>query len=404
MQKITLLGSSGSIGQSTLCVLRKHPEKFRLFAIAANSNVASILEQCREFTPEYAVLHEESAAEVARAALQQAGIATQVLSGEQGLCDIASAKGVDTVIAAIVGAAGLPSTLSAIEAGKKVLLANKEALVMSGALFDAAARQSGARILPVDSEHNAIFQCLPEGQSLAEAGVSKIILTASGGPFRTRPIDTLAAASPEEACAHPNWDMGKKISVDSATMMNKGLEFIEACCLFDARPEQIDVLIHPQSIVHSMVAYRDGSVIAQLGQPDMRTPLAYCLGWPERIDSGVQPLDFTQLAKLEFSAPDYQRFPCLGLAMQAVKQGGDAPTALNAANEIAVEAFLGGEIPFTAIALLIEKVMDSWEISEPKSLQAVIDADLKARDMAIAVRRQLLKDKKTTNYSTQRVS
>ncbi len=383
MQRVSVLGSTGSIGQSTLDVLARHPKKYRVHALAARQSVDLLFEQCLAFRPVWAAVVDPIAAGKLEVKLQAADSNTQVLQGLAGLKQIAADDDVDTVVAAIVGAAGLEPTLSAVEAGKKVLLANKEALVMSGQLFTDAAKASGACILPVDSEHNAIFQCLPGEQSdLAVAGVSKILLTGSGGPFRTRAPESLHEVSPEEACAHPNWDMGKKISVDSATMMNKGLEFIEACWLFNANPEQIEILLHPQSIVHSMVQYNDGSVLAQLGQPDMRTPIAHCLAWPQRIFSGVEPLDFTQLGHLEFSAPDFTRFPCLRLAIEAARAGGDCPTALNAANEVAVEHFLQGGIRFTDIARVIEKVMTNWTRSEPKSLQAVLKADSEARKAA----------------------
>ena len=383
MQRISLLGSTGSIGVNTLNVVERHPDKYQIFALAANESVDLILQQCRKFKPVYAVLKNSSAAQRLAETLQSENLNITVLSGDKGLEQVSCDPSVDTVVAAIVGAAGLSSTMAAVESGKKVLLANKEALVMSGDLFTQAAKASGAQILPVDSEHNAIYQCLPQnGASLKDAGVKKIILTGSGGPFRTRPLAELGSVSPEEACAHPNWEMGKKISVDSATMMNKGLEFIEACWLFNAQPTDIEVVIHPQSIVHSMVSYLDGSVLAQLGNPDMRTPLAHCLAWPERIESGVDALDFQAVGALEFSAPDFQRFPCLRLAMDAIELGGSAPTALNAANEVAVAGFLAGEIAFLDIARVIAQVMESWVNSEPKCLNEVIEADLRARDQA----------------------
>lgn len=383
MQTICVLGSTGSIGQSTLDVIAGHPQKYSVYALSANNGVETMLQQCLSFRPQYAVMGDTEAAGKLADALFAHKSPVKVLSGSQDLAGIVSADEVDTVVAAIVGAAGLQPTMAAIQAGKKVLLANKEALVMSGHLFTQAARASGAQILPVDSEHNAIFQCLPPScSSLEQAGVNKIILTGSGGPFRTRALEELTNVSPEEACAHPNWNMGRKISVDSATMMNKGLELIEACWLFSARPEQIQIVVHPQSIVHSMVEYLDGSVLAQLGRPDMRTPIAHCLAWPQRISSGVEPLDFYQLSHLEFSAPDYQRFPCLGLAIEAIARGGDSPAALNAANEVAVAGFLAGKLPFTGIARVIEKVMANWCSSEPFTLDDVIKADLEARRQA----------------------
>lgn len=383
MQTLCVLGSTGSIGQSTLDVIASHPQKYSVFALAANSGVETMLQQCLGFSPQYAVMGDAEAANKLAEALSVHKSPVRVLSGSDELARIAGVDEVDTVVAAIVGAAGLQSTMAAVQAGKKVLLANKEALVMSGHLFTQAAKATGAQILPVDSEHNAIFQCLPPSySSLEQAGVNKIILTGSGGPFRTLALEEMANVSPDEACAHPNWNMGRKISVDSATMMNKGLELIEACWLFSARPEQIQIVVHPQSIVHSMVEYVDGSVLAQLGRPDMRTPIAHCLAWPQRIRSGVEPLDFYKLASLDFSAPDYERFPCLRLAMGAIEQGGDCPAALNAANEVAVAGFLSGKLLFTDIAQVIEKVMANWRRSEPFTLDDVIKADLTARHQA----------------------
>lgn len=383
MRSISILGSTGSIGQSTLDVVARHPDKYRIYALAAKSSVQPMLEQCRRYHPQIAVMEDAAAAAELAHQLQQEGSPIKILHGTTGLSAIAADPAADVVVAAIVGAAGLQSTMAAVNAGKTVLLANKEALVMSGHLFTEAAQRSGACILPVDSEHNAIFQCLPAAwQTLEQAGINKIILTGSGGPFRNAPLETLAAVTPEQACAHPNWDMGKKISVDSATMMNKGLELIEACWLFKARPDQVQVVIHPQSIIHSMVQYADGSVLAQLGRPDMRTPIAHCLAWPERVESGVEALNFYELAKLEFAAPDFARFPCLRLAMAAANLGGDAATALNAANEVAVAGFLAGDLAFTGIAEVIEKVMASWRRAEPNTLDDVINADLRARQLA----------------------
>lgn len=382
-QWVTVLGSTGSIGLSTLDVIGAHPDRFSVYALSAHEQVVALFQQCLKYEPRYAVLRDRDRATELRGLLANTKVATQVLEGDAGLCEVAAADEVNLVVAAIVGAAGLESTLAAVNAGKKVLLANKESLVMAGRLFMDAVADSGAILLPVDSEHNAIFQCLPAGySSLAAAGVRKILLTGSGGPFRLMPRAELAAVTPDQACAHPNWSMGRKISVDSATMMNKGLEFIEACWLFHAQPGDIEVVVHPQSIVHSMVEYLDGSVLAQLGNPDMRTPIAHCLAWPERIESRVPGLDFRQLGQLEFSAPDYQRFPCLQLAMAAMKAGGTAPAALNAANEVAVEHFLSGRLGFTQISELIAGVMEVWSNSEPNGLDAVKDANLEARALA----------------------
>lgn len=379
-QRIAVLGSTGSIGTSTLDVIRNHPHRFTLFALGANRQVKVMLAQCLEFCPCYAVLHDCSAAAELRDLLREHGSQTQVLEGEQGLLDIASASEVDIVMAAIVGAAGLNSTMAAVVAGKRVLLANKEALVMSGRLFTDAVERHGAELLPIDSEHNAIFQCLPANfTSLQEAGISRILLTGSGGPFRETPLSALADKTPDEACAHPNWSMGQKISVDSATMMNKGLEFIEACWLFRAQPADIEVVVHPQSIVHSMVEYVDGSVLAQMGMPDMRTPIANCLGWPERIESSVARLNFFEMAQLEFFAPNLQRFPGLRLSMDAMRAGKDYAVALNAVNEMAVDAFLRRQIRFTRITSVIDHVMNRWQSGEPDSLAAVKDADQRAR-------------------------
>ncbi len=384
-QWVTVLGSTGSIGLSTLDVIAAHPDRFRLYALTAHQQTDVLFEQCRVFQPKYAVLRDAALAAELRGKLLEAGCDVEVLEGDAALNQVAAADEVDLVVAAIVGAAGLEPTLAAVNAAKRVLLANKESLVMAGQLFMNAIADSGATLMPVDSEHNAIFQCLPLGYTcLAGAGVRRILLTGSGGPFRLTPRDELGDITPDQACAHPNWSMGRKISVDSATMMNKGLEFIEACWLFRARPEDIEVVVHPQSIVHSMVEYLDGSVLAQLGNPDMRTPIAHCLSWPERIESRVPSLDFRQLAALEFSEPDLQRFPCLHLAMEAMRAGGTAPTALNAANEVAVASFLTGQLKFTGISDLIAAVMDIWPNSEPTSLDAVKEADLEARALASA--------------------
>lgn len=351
-QVLTILGSTGSIGESTLDVVSRHPEKFRVFALAGHKQVEKLAAQCRTFRPDYAVVADAEHAARLEALLKRDGTATQVLHGAQALVDVASADEVSGVMCAIVGAAGLPSALVAAQKGKTIYLANKETLVVSGALFMETARANGAAVLPIDSEHNAIFQVLPRDYTgrLNEHGIRSIILTASGGPFLTADLGTFDSITPAQAVKHPNWSMGRKISVDSATMMNKGLELIEAHWLFNCPPDKLEVVIHPQSVIHSMVRYRDGSVLAQLGNPDMRTPIAYCLGLPERIDSGVGDLDFDALSALTFQKPDFDRFPCLKLAYEAMNAGGAAPCVLNAANEAAVAAFLDGQIKFTDIA------------------------------------------------------
>ncbi len=354
-QVLTILGSTGSIGESTLDVVSRHPEKFRVFALAGHRQVDKLVAQCKQFRPEYAVVGDADHAAELEKKLKQEGIDTQVLYGAQALIDVASADEVSGVMCAIVGAAGLPSALAAAQKGKTIYLANKETLVVSGALFMETARQNGAAVLPIDSEHNAIFQVLPRDYTgrLNEHGINSIILTASGGPFLNTDLSTFDSITPEQAVKHPNWSMGRKISVDSASMMNKGLELIEAHWLFNCPPEKLEVVIHPQSVIHSMVRYRDGSVLAQLGNPDMRTPIAYCLGLPERIDSGVGELDFGALSALTFQKPDFDRFPCLKLAYQAMNAGGAAPCVLNAANEVAVAAFLDKRIKFTDIAKVV---------------------------------------------------
>ena len=354
-QVLTILGSTGSIGESTLDVVSRHPEKFRVFALAGHRQVDKLAAQCKQFRPEYAVVGDAGHAAELEKKLKQEGISTQVLYGSQALIDVASADEVSGVMCAIVGAAGLPSALAAAQKGKTIYLANKETLVVSGALFMETARQNGATVLPIDSEHNAIFQVLPRDYTgrLNEHGINSIILTASGGPFLNTDLSTFDSITPEQAVKHPNWSMGRKISVDSASMMNKGLELIEAHWLFNCPPEKLEVVIHPQSVIHSMVRYRDGSVLAQLGNPDMRTPIAYCLGLPERIDSGVGELDFGALSALTFQKPDFNRFPCLKLAYQAMNAGGAAPCVLNAANEVAVAAFLDKRIKFTDIAKVV---------------------------------------------------
>ncbi|WP_447902169.1 1-deoxy-D-xylulose-5-phosphate reductoisomerase [Pseudomonas serbica] len=383
-QQITVLGATGSIGLSTLDVIARHPERYQVFALSGFSRLSELLALCVRHAPRYAVVPEAIAARRLQDDLHAAGLSTRVLVGEEGLCQVAADPEVDAVMAAIVGAAGLRPTLAAVEAGKKILLANKEALVMSGALFMQAVRKSGSVLLPIDSEHNAIFQCMPRdfARGLESVGVRRILLTASGGPFRQTPMAELAHVSPEQACAHPNWSMGRKISVDSASMMNKGLELIEACWLFDAKPSQVEVVIHPQSVIHSLVDYIDGSVLAQLGNPDMRTPIANALAWPERIDSGVPPLDLFAVARLDFQAPDEDRFPCLRLARQAAEAGNSAPAMLNAANEVAVAAFLDGRVRYLEIASIIEEVLNLEPVVAVSDLEAVFTADAKARVLA----------------------
>lgn len=384
VQQVTVLGATGSIGLSTLDVIARHPGLFKVFALSGFTRLDELLKLCVRHQPRYAVVPTFEAAGRLQAALIGAGLGTRVLLGEDGLCEVAAHPEVDAVMAAIVGAAGLRPTLAAVEAGKKVLLANKEALVMSGALFMEAVRRSGALLLPIDSEHNAIFQCLPGdfSRGLGAVGVRRILLTASGGPFRQTPLEQLQAVTPEQACAHPVWSMGRKISVDSATMMNKGLELIEACWLFDARPDQVEVVIHPQSVVHSLVDYVDGSVLAQLGNPDMRTPIANALAWPARIDSGVEPLDLFRIGQLDFEAPDEQRFPCLRLARQAAEAGGSAPALLNAVNEVAVAAFLDRRIGYLDIASMIESVLNQEPVVPVNELETVFAMDARARTLA----------------------
>ena len=383
-QQVTVLGATGSIGLSTLDVIARHPERYQAFALSGFSRLQELEQLCHKHRPQFAVTPDEASAVALQRALRAADVPTEVLAGAQALCDVSAHPDVDTVMAAIVGAAGLQPTLAAVEAGKKVLLANKEALVMSGDLFIQAVRRSGAVLLPIDSEHNAIFQCLPGdyARGLGVVGVRRILLTASGGPFRETALAELDQVSPEQACAHPNWSMGRKISVDSASMMNKGLELIEACWLFDAKPSQVEVVIHPQSVIHSLVDYVDGSVLAQLGNPDMRTPIAHALAWPERIDSGVAPLDLFAVARLDFQRPDEQRFPCLRLARQAAEVGGSAPVLLNAANEVAVAAFLDRRIRFPEIARIIEEVLNLEAAFAVENLDAVLAADARARVLA----------------------
>lgn len=384
MQHITILGSTGSIGTSTLDVVARHPDKFRIVALTANSQVDLLFRQCQQFKPRYAVLLDETAAIQLRERVREAGLSTEVLNGMAALEQVVVLPEVDAVMAAIVGAAGLRPTLAAAHAGKKILLANKETLVMAGNVFMDAVRASGSALLPIDSEHNAIFQALPRGYNgdLAANGVRRILLTASGGPFRNTPLGELQNVTPEQACAHPNWVMGRKISVDSASMMNKGLEVIEAHWLFNASADDIQVVIHPQSVIHSLVEYMDGSVLAQLGNPDMRTPIAYGLAYPERIDAGVAPLDLFKVATLNFVAPDFERFPCLTLAYQALRAAGTAPAVLNAANEVAVAAFLDKQISFLSIPRVIEAVLDVLPVSTVDCLDDVLGADAEARRAA----------------------
>ena len=385
-QVLTILGSTGSIGESTLDVVSRHPEKFRVFALAGHRQVDKLAAQCKQFRPEYAVVGDAGHVAELEKKLKQEGINTQVLYGVQALIDVASADEVSGVMCAIVGAAGLPSALAAAQKGKTIYLANKETLVVSGALFMEIARQNGATVLPIDSEHNAIFQVLPRDYTgrLNEHGINSIILTASGGPFLNTDLSTFDSITPEQAVKHPNWSMGRKISVDSASMMNKGLELIEAHWLFNCPPEKLEVVIHPQSVIHSMVRYRDGSVLAQLGNPDMRTPIAYCLGLPERIDSGVGELDFGALSALTFQKPDFNRFPCLKLAYQAMNAGGAAPCVLNAANEVAVAAFLDKRIKFTDIAKVVAHCLAQDFSDGHHDIEGLLAQDAQTRRQAEA--------------------
>ena len=384
IRHLTILGSTGSIGVSTLDVVTRHPDRFQIIALTANHSIEKMLEQCRLYRPRYAVMLDKTSGEKLQIAIREAGIATEVMWGVESLEKVASLPEVDTVMAAIVGAAGIRPTFAAARAGKQVLLANKETLVMAGRIFMDVVKQHHATLLPIDSEHNAIFQSLPHHFTgdLAAVGVRRILLTASGGPFRQSSLASLEQVTPEQACAHPNWVMGQKISVDSATMMNKGLEVIEAHWLFNAAPEKIQVVIHPQSVIHSMVEYVDGSVLAQLGNPDMRTPIAHALGLPDRIETGVAPLDMFKIGRLDFEEPDFKRFPCLGLAYQALAAGGSTPAILNAANEVAVESFLKRRMPFTAIPVMIEKVMQSVSRKDIATLEDVLEADREARETA----------------------
>ncbi|WP_034297429.1 1-deoxy-D-xylulose-5-phosphate reductoisomerase [Herbaspirillum sp. RV1423] len=384
MQAISVLGSTGSIGVSTLDVVARHPERYQVYALTAHSRVDELAAQCARFRPQVAVVGTAQAAQTLQQKLRALDVRTEVMHGAQALCDVASAGGCDVVMAAIVGAAGLASTLAAARAGKKILLANKEALVMAGQLLIDSVAMHKATLLPIDSEHNAIFQCLPHdfGRSLEEGGIAKILLTASGGPFLKRPVETLDSVTPDEAVAHPKWVMGRKISVDSATMMNKGLEVIEAHWLFGAPADRIEVMIHPQSVIHSMVSYIDGSVLAQLGNPDMRTPIANALAYPDRIESGVAQLDLVQIGQLFFERPDFTRFPCLKLAYDALQAGGSSAAILNAANEVAVQAFLNQEIGFRMIDQVIARVMDRLPHGPLADIDALIEQDRVARSIA----------------------
>jgi len=381
---VTLLGSTGSIGTSTLDVIARHPGRFRVVALTANSSVDKLAAQCIRFQPQYAVMTDADAAARLVLLLRQSAPDVQVLSGSGGLLAVAGHEAVDFVMAAIVGAAGLLPSLAAAREGKRIMLANKEALVMSGALFMQAVREHRATLLPVDSEHNAILQCLPDNYVAGEtpSGVRKILLTASGGPFRTLPVSELSAVTPEQACAHPNWDMGRKISVDSATMMNKGLEVIEAGWLFSLPMDRIKVVLHPQSLVHSLVEYEDGSVLAQMGNPDMRIPISHALGWPERIESGAESLDLMAVGNMQFEAPDNAHYPCLELALAAWRSGGTAPAVLNAANEVAVQAFLDRRIAFTSIHRIVEQALEQCSVHAADSLDVILADDARARVVA----------------------
>lgn len=393
MKGLCILGATGSIGVSTLDVAARHPHLYKVVALTANGNIDGLFEQCLAHHPQYAVVVNEGLAEKFSRKISSSPVSDiKVLSGAAALETVATLDEVDSVMAAIVGAAGLLPSLAAAKAGKTVLLANKEALVMSGDIFMDAINHSGAHLLPIDSEHNAIFQCMPAHYKTGTDGkqVRRILLTASGGPFREMPIDQMAHVTPEQAVAHPNWDMGKKISVDSATMMNKGLEMIEACLLFNMKPEQIQVVIHPQSVIHSMVDYVDGTVLAQMGNPDMRIPIAHAMAWPERFDSGAKPLNIFDVRRMDFEEPNLQRFPCLRLAYNAINAGGTMPTVLNAANEIAVEAFLDRRVKFTDIPVIIERTMDAIAVTAADSLEIILEHDQKARTVAKEIITELI--------------
>ncbi len=383
-ETVCVLGATGSIGQNTLDVVRQHPQRWQVTALTANSNVVDMLALCKEFQPQYAVMNDASAAADLDSQCKSNGLSTQVLAGKESLVEVAALDEVDTVMAAIVGAAGLASSLAAANAGKKVLLANKESLVMSGQLFMDAVATAGAQLLPIDSEHNAIFQCMPDNYQAGQQAkaVERILLTGSGGPFREMPIEQLEYVTPEQACKHPNWSMGAKISVDSATMMNKGLELIEAAWLFNTPVEDVEIVVHPQSVIHSMVQYNDGSVLAQLGNPDMRTPIAYGLAWPDRVSAGVRALNLIEMANLSFEKPDFERFPCLRLATEAARSGGSFSCVLNAANEVAVDAFLKHHIAFTDIARIVEDCLSMANSVELSSIDAVLEVDNSARARA----------------------
>ncbi|APZ43233.1 1-deoxy-D-xylulose-5-phosphate reductoisomerase [Acidihalobacter ferrooxydans] len=383
-QNVVVLGATGSIGASTLDVVTRHPGRFRVLGLSAHRDVDRLVALCATHHPAYVAIADASLTSELQTKLAAAGVAAHVLSGAAGLVELASLPEADAVMAAIVGAAGLQPTLAAARGGKRILLANKESLVMAGPLFMREVHDHGATLLPIDSEHNAVFQCMPSdfARGLSAVGVSRVLLTASGGPFRDFPAEHLDSVTPDQACAHPNWSMGRKISVDSATLMNKGLEVIEARWLFDASPESIEVVVHPQSVIHSLVAYTDGSVLAQLGNPDMRTPIAHAMAWPERIDSGVEPLDLFQVARLDFRPADRQRFPCLRLAYDALAAGGTATAVLNAANEVAVAAFLDGEVRFTAIPHVIEATLEALGTASADDLETVIEWDSEARTYA----------------------
>ena len=386
MQNITILGATGSIGISTLDVVARHPDKYSVYALTGNTQIEKLAGQCAQHQAQYAVVGDHVAAAQLQVLLRALGCSTEVVFGVDALCQAASADGVDTVMAAIVGAVGLAPTLAAVRAGKKILLANKESLVMAGGLFMQAVRDSGSMLLPIDSEHNAIFQCLPYSYQLADgsqraqrAGINKLLLSASGGPFRGWSTEQMRTVTPDQACAHPNWSMGRKISVDSASLMNKGLELIEACWLFDVRADQIEVIVHPQSIIHSAVQYDDGSVLAQMGNPDMRTPIAHAMAWPKRIDAGVANLNLFEIGQLNFEKPDLEAFPCLQLAFDAARAGANAPAILNAANEIAVQAFLDERIGFGQISQVVRQTLSNLTFTEPESLDAVQESDNQAR-------------------------
>lgn len=386
-EQVCILGSTGSIGCSALDVISCNNQLYSVCVLTANKNVQKLFEQCQKFSPQLAIMACSDSAKELKLLIEQSGLKTEVKSGVQALNEAAQFQNVNIVIAAIVGAAGLLPTLAGVRQGHKILLANKEALVMSGDLFLSEVKKYNATLLPVDSEHNAIFQSLPQADDQAKTnlkGVNDILLTGSGGPFLKAPLETLTNKTPDEACAHPNWEMGRKISVDSATMMNKGLELIEACYLFNVSIEKIKIVIHPQSIIHSMVSYIDGSVIAQMGRPDMKTPIAHCLAWPERIEADVVPLDFFQLSALDFEQPDYERFPCLKLAIDAIKTGKSAPCILNAANEIAVDAFLNKKIQFTQIAVVIKKTLSDSTFIELESIEQILNVDQQARVLAVS--------------------